>query len=150
MIHRLIYVSRPEDSIDDDDLRSIAEVSLTRNAVQGITGYLYFDSDAFIQEIEGIQQDVEALYASIRRDTRHSSVRTVLVQETDTRAFGNWTMAFHNGNQDGGLLKQEFGDDACATLTEDDGERLLRFLRELSIGHRDVSPVAQTDRMEEA
>ena len=72
----------------------IASTALDHNARHGITGYLYYDVTVFIQEIEGIRSDVEALYASIVRDDRHEGIRTIMTQDAETRVFGEWTMAF--------------------------------------------------------
>ncbi|MEM0922949.1 MAG: BLUF domain-containing protein [Pseudomonadota bacterium] len=150
LIHRLIYVSRRRDGVSEDELRDIADVSLARNSTKGITGYLYFDSESFIQEIEGVEADVAALYRSICSDGRHEGIRTVLAQDSETRVFGEWTMAFHDGDKDGGLLQKTFGSRAPASLDESDGEQILRFLRNLSIGSAEIIPVAQTDPLTEA
>lgn len=117
----------------DEIIRSIATVSLARNASSGVTGYLYFDSGLFLQEIEGLRQDVEALYRVIRGDARHRNVRKLMACDSNSRAFGEWSMAFHDGARDGGSLRRCFGDTSPERLTEEAAPDLLRFLRDLSL-----------------
>ncbi|MEM6904694.1 MAG: BLUF domain-containing protein [Pseudomonadota bacterium] len=145
MVHRLIYVSKVALPPDNFAILDIAQVAIRRNSASGITGYLYFDRDVFIQEIEGMKPDVDMLFASIARDPRHRDVRVILRQDAETRAFGEWTMAFHDGMKDGALLAAALGPGVPDSLTEARGPEVLRFLRELALGRADLLKVATTE-----
>ena len=59
----------------------------------GITGALMLYDDWFAQVLEGPQAAVEALYAKIKVDKRHDSVRLNEAGPTTKRLFGKWAMA---------------------------------------------------------
>lgn len=129
--HSLVDAGSPE-------ILAIAETSLHRNGKCGVTGYLYFDNEVFLQVLEGLLPDIEMIYASILRDSRHEGVRTLLRQPIETRAFGEWAMGYYDGTIDGGLIGQVFGPDLPTRATEKMAPQLLRFLRDLSLGRADV------------
>ncbi|MEM7668990.1 MAG: BLUF domain-containing protein [Pseudomonadota bacterium] len=135
MIYRLVYISRCAVSPVPDAVAGIARTSLSYNARVGITGFLYFDEDAFIQEIEGVREDVEALYSKIAADARHSDVRVLLSQDAQTRVFGEWSMAFYDGQASNNLIRERFGADFLDSMSERDGSEILRTLRELSLSN---------------
>lgn len=133
MIYRLVYMSKCAVAPISEAVEGIARKSLSYNAQVGITGFLYFDDSVFIQEIEGIQSDVEALYSKISADPRHTEVRTLLSQDAETRVFGQWSMAFYDGQAEENLVHRTFGPDFFSTLSAKDGTEILRVLRELSL-----------------
>lgn len=135
MIYRLVYISRSVVAPISDAVAEIARKSLLHNGQVGITGFLYFDKDVFIQEIEGIKDDVEALYARISADPNHTGVRTLLRQDAETRVFGEWSMAFYDGQTADNPVRRAFGDDFFSTIGEADGSELLRVLRELALSN---------------
>lgn len=93
-LFRLVYVSTADAALNEDEslLRALAEQAATRNANMEVTGLLLFNGLNFLQVLEGTQDAVEAVYADIAEDTRHSGVATVLTEEIDARAFPNWSM----------------------------------------------------------
>ncbi|MBY8974565.1 BLUF domain-containing protein [Rhodobacteraceae bacterium NNCM2] len=133
MIFRLIYISRSKIAPISDAITDIANESLSHNPRHGITGFLYFDESSFIQEIEGIADDVLALFDRIAVDERHEDVRVVLKQRAETRAFAEWSMAFYRGRDEANRIRGEFGDGFVETLMPESGPSLLRVLRELSL-----------------
>ncbi|MGI4020424.1 MAG: BLUF domain-containing protein [Janthinobacterium lividum] len=90
----LIYSSYAKTEFNDADLKTLLVVSREKNKRFGISGMLLFLKGKFIQLLEGEEQDVKLLYATINQDKRHTSV--VLLKEgiTDNRLFTNWSMAF--------------------------------------------------------
>jgi hypothetical protein len=121
---------------------AIAADSMRRNSRCGVTGYLYFDDDTFLQVIEGLTEDVDAIYASIRRDPRHGGVRTLIDEPIATRQFGGWAMGFYDGSERGGLLRKAFRPDIGRTADRADASALLRFMTDLSLGRSEVSQLA--------
>jgi hypothetical protein len=91
---RLVYASHAVRAIDDGFIKSICEVASSRNAAQGITGVLCTQQgqEVFLQVLEGSRADVNTLYASIVRDTRHRDVTLLSYEEIEQRHFASWRM----------------------------------------------------------
>lgn len=140
MIYRMIYVSTPVAAPMNEMIQQIASVALERNSAHGITGYLYYHRDLFLQELEGMREDVEAIFNNIRRDTRHRNICQLMGGHASSRVFGEWSMAFHDGGRDGGLIKRYIGDASPDQLGEEAGPELLRFLRDLSLRRAGLMP----------
>lgn len=85
----LIQVSDPGFEAEIDRIRAVAEA---RNFRDGITGFLFYFDRKFVQIIEGDFEPVTALFASIRRDKRHSQARIIWFSENEERAFADWSM----------------------------------------------------------
>jgi hypothetical protein len=95
-IHQLIYVSTYNSGRIDHAptaLRDIISKPRQNNGKAGITGYLIFDGETFLQILEGANSDIEETLARIEADPRHMKV-TALTRQTRTgRDFPDWTMA---------------------------------------------------------
>ncbi|MEM8791897.1 MAG: BLUF domain-containing protein [Pseudomonadota bacterium] len=135
MIYRLVYISKSTVSPVSQAVSEIARKSLSRNMQLGVTGFLYFDDAVFLQELEGVRSDVEWLYNKIATDNRHSDVRTLLKQDAETRVFGEWSMAFFDGNATDNAFRNSYTLEDIDNLTESDGPELLRILREISLNY---------------
>ena len=93
---RLIYRSHsllPPGAHGQADLADILKAARIKNAGLGITGALMLYDDWFAQVLEGPQSAVEDLYARIKADARHSSVRLNEAGQTPKRLFDKWAMA---------------------------------------------------------
>ena len=88
---RLIYASQPV-AFDEPTLAGILETSQRNNARTDITGTLTCRDDLFLQLLEGDREDVESLYASIRKDERHRDVTTLVQEIAAQRMFPTWAM----------------------------------------------------------
>lgn len=73
-------------------LRSILSVSRRNNAAAGVTGFLIFDRDSFLQVLEGSKAALDATMARIVQDDRHRDVCVVEVRPVGKRSFHAWTM----------------------------------------------------------
>ncbi len=94
--YRLIYRSHSllaGGGKDETALAAILKQARSRNAERGITGALMLYDDWFAQVLEGPQAAVEALFATIKRDTRHDTVRLYEAAAVPKRLFGKWAMA---------------------------------------------------------
>lgn len=89
---RLIYASRANDLPRPEDLEAILGVSRQNNARVGVTGALMYSSREFLQCLEGSREAVNATYARIVRDPRHSEVSILEFGEIERRWFANWGM----------------------------------------------------------
>lgn len=144
-LYSLLYISRSLVNPGAGAPEQIARVSRRNNASCGVTGFLYHDADCFVQVLEGLFDDVNAIYAKIQKDPRHEVIRTLRHEQIETRAFGGWNMGMHDGTAEGGLLGKSFGADPLETVTHRDVPALMRFMRDLSIGRTGVLIVPPSD-----
>jgi hypothetical protein len=96
MAKSLLYVSRSLIAPTDREaiVADIVTVSHSRNASVGVTGALISTEAAFAQILEGPAAAVDELMLRIRRDSRHTDVAVVLVEEVAHRRFPDWAMAY--------------------------------------------------------
>jgi hypothetical protein len=122
MLLSLSYASRALVGAYDAPMLDIARASLRNNARTGVTGALYFDGASFFQVIEGEAAAVDALFATILRDARHTGVRVLDLRQVSRRRFAGWDMKFVDGAARPDL-RERFGYDA---LTHAPPEALAR------------------------
>jgi len=91
---RLTYVSRSTNKIDGAGFKAILEHAQRQNTRRGITGMLCFNSDLFLQVIEGSRPVINALYARLVVDPRHTDVQLVELVEIPRRSWGQWSMGY--------------------------------------------------------
>lgn len=91
---RLTYVSRSTSKIDGAGFKQILEHAQRQNSRRGITGMLCFNSDLFLQTIEGSRPVINALYSRLVADPRHSDVQLVELVEIPRRNWGQWSMGY--------------------------------------------------------
>ena len=92
MLVRLLYASRSAEALNEPVVESILQQSRRNNPAKGITGILCFSGDLFIQVLEGGRNEVNELYNTIVRDSRHVHLRLLGFEEIEERRFGGWTM----------------------------------------------------------
>lgn len=116
---------------------SILTSARRNNTRCAITGALLFSDGCFAQVLEGPQDEVEAVFATIQCDMRHSHVTVLKAHAIDARSFGAWSMAF--GGIDGVSTNPQITvgglGDAADILAVEEGRSLLEALR--SVVHRD-------------
>ena len=99
----LIYTSAATRPMTLDDLRALLRAARAHNAAAGISGLLLHVDGAFLQVLEGRHELVQALYARIRRDSRHTGAYVLLDTPIVRRSFGDWSMAY------AGMTRAELG-----------------------------------------
>jgi len=90
----LIYTSIAEPINQTRDVKDILNASERNNKAVSITGLLLFDSQRYIQILEGDADDVEKLYELICQDSRHHSLELLHKGRIHTRSFDDWRMAY--------------------------------------------------------
>lgn len=90
LVH-LIYASRPF-GFDDLSLGGILATARRNNLRDDITGALICREDLFLQLLEGPKTVVEAAFARIERDDRHTEIRHFVSEPILGRLFPNWAM----------------------------------------------------------
>lgn len=107
---QLVYIS--ERCADTDD-RAITKIKLRaehNNHRRNITGALLYTEHYFLQYLEGEAAVVDALYASICRDPRHTKARLLLRKPIQQRDFAHWSLGVKK------LLDNEENQDFIAVL----------------------------------
>ena len=94
VIYTIIYISSAYKLMDDGDLDEILAVSRKNNQTNDISGILLYGHGTFLQVLEGSEPDVQALYAKICLDMRHSGHIKLLSFASEERAFAGWSMGF--------------------------------------------------------
>jgi len=90
----LIYVSHAARKLSAADVSYMVERARTRNVEYGITGYLLFFDEKFMQYVEGPRAHLELIYHHIRRDSSHHNITELMREQIGRRVFDQWTMAF--------------------------------------------------------
>jgi hypothetical protein len=93
-VEQVIYVSRARPGLGGDDLARILASARRRNPAQGLTGFLAFHGQAFLQVLEGSPAALTSCLASLVTDTRHSQIRLVAVGPVAQRRFATWSMGY--------------------------------------------------------
>lgn len=93
MFRQLIYTSVANPPGTQLDLDAIYNSSRHGNALDGVTGLLLTDGQAFCQVLEGPDEAVGAAWARIRGDGRHGGIAVLRDAAVSEREFGHWSMA---------------------------------------------------------
>jgi len=88
----LLYVSSASHPLSTTELDALLAQSRNRNAQLGITGLLLYRDGNFMQAIEGPEESMRTVYASILRDPRHHDVISVIDMPVAARSFPDWAM----------------------------------------------------------
>ena len=108
MLASLAYVSLSRIPAWSPEMLELARSCLMRNPALGITGALYFDGVQFYQVIEGSEEAIADLYATIQTDPRHCAVQTLWDGPITRRRFGAWAMKFVDGSGRAQRLRGRF------------------------------------------
>lgn len=93
-MRQIIYTSittNPSGHADDDAV-AITRQALLRNGLDGVTGLLYTQDADFLQVIEGPDDSIADLLASLLSDPRHRDLRMLIDRDIEDREFGDWMM----------------------------------------------------------
>ncbi len=89
---QLIYCSQVTGRLTLDTVQAILNKAAKNNPSRGLTGFLAFDENNFIQVLEGGDSMVNLLFGSICRDTRHHGVHLISFREIEERQFPHFAM----------------------------------------------------------
>lgn len=73
-------------------LAGILSAARRNNPREGITGALICRHDVYLQLIEGPEAAIDALYARILADDRHTNIALLLTETLGERLFPAWAM----------------------------------------------------------
>ncbi|RZK61154.1 MAG: BLUF domain-containing protein [Hymenobacter sp.] len=86
-MHHIIYLSLAVKPFTSEQLEKLLAVARRRNTELAITGILFYGNERFLQVLEGEEEAVRAVYASIKRDPRHQNIITYANKPITQRAF---------------------------------------------------------------
>ncbi len=90
----IVYASEASVPFSEMDLALLLAVSRSRNEARGVTGLLLYRGGRFMQALEGPEQAVRSVFATIGADPRHTDVRTLDEEMIAERRFGLWAMGY--------------------------------------------------------
>lgn len=88
----VLYISKALKSFHTDDLTQLSETSTINNQKKGITGYLYFENNCFLQYMEGDETIINEMVDKISHDKRHELLSLIEKQDLNERRFPDWGM----------------------------------------------------------
>ena len=128
-LYRLIYASRFTGAERDFDevLRTVIAESIQNNRLDDVTGFLVAGQGRFLQLLEGPGRAVEAVYARIGQDPRHTDLVLIHSAGADRRLFRDWNMGQHRISEADRALLAEAGLSSFdpASLDIEAAEKLL-------------------------
>jgi Sensors of blue-light using FAD len=105
-LYCLVYVSIANQKMSDRHLEALLKKAMEKNEKSAITGMLLYRDGFFIQALEGEQETIENLFATIAKDERHRDVILVYSSPIKQRGFPDWTMGFNRiDDNDAGIIK---------------------------------------------
>lgn len=96
-----LYLSEAWVEFTSSDLQLLVSQAASTNAKNGITGFLSFVNNRFIQYIEGPDQKLDTLMDKIECDKRHTVIVSIELPITEQRRFGSWGMRVIKNNEFG-------------------------------------------------
>ena len=91
-MEQLVYQSRAGDDFTHGDVFEIIRTSARRNLDRGITGFLLFKDDRFLQLIEGERSDLDTLLEDLKLENRHCDLEILQRRPIAERRFEHWVM----------------------------------------------------------
>ena len=99
-IFQLLYRSEPTAVVTAETLEQIATVAQRQNEACGVTGFLLYRNQRFIQLLEGEHQAVTAIMTKIRSDRRHQNIQLLFAEDGRDRVCTGWHMRVVDPFQD--------------------------------------------------
>jgi len=112
---QLVYISRsnlPEMGRNDIIAPQVAQIlskSRRNNRAKRIVGALYYGNGFFYQCLEGEEQDLLALYETLKTDPRHTDLHIVSMNPIAQKSFGEWEMKYVPAEKDVNQMLSSFG-----------------------------------------
>lgn len=113
-MYQIIFGGQALTPFTRDDLEELLRKSREKNRLLKISGLMIYKDSSFIQVLEGPDQAVRDLYATIEMDFRLTTVACLSSKPVVEREFGERTLGFCNIS----ALTQEERPDLAAFLAE--------------------------------
>jgi Sensors of blue-light using FAD len=89
-----VYRSKQTKKLTRADMAVLLRDAQMRNVERGITGSLLRIDDSFLHYLEGGQEAIDRLFASLQRDPRHTHFQVLFREPIERRRFPNTLMDF--------------------------------------------------------
>jgi hypothetical protein len=93
-LHQIVYISRFRQRPTEQELTALLKQVRAKNEALGITGILLYADGRVVQVLEGKEQAVREMYATVCHDLRHHQIVTLVDTAVPGRQFADWTMGF--------------------------------------------------------
>lgn len=91
---QLIYASATTKPLSQRDLVELLKITRQKNSAADISGMLLYQDGSFLQVLEGPDKNVDALYAKIQKDSRHTNFLLLSRETILKKEFEDWSMGF--------------------------------------------------------
>jgi len=126
---QLVYVSRAAHGVGPRDCHDIIRTAHNRNRALGLTGGLLLVDGWFVQVLEGERRQLQARFAIIERDPRHSAIQLRGRRPSDRLHFaGDWMALRGRDDLPPGLLDQ-LGYQPGLPAAQFDADRLVALVQ---------------------
>jgi len=88
------YMSSQSQVLKDGDIENMLFQIREKNKKLAITGVLLLIQGKFVQYIEGCAPEIDHVYNSIEKDTRHNDLVLLDSGDIEKRQFKDWSMAY--------------------------------------------------------
>lgn len=95
-LHHIIYQSTAVTDLSGSELGRLLHQSQVHNQAADVTGVLLYDGTRFLQVLEGEKGAIEAIFARILVDCRHTDVEILANGPAEQRQFNSWSMGLMN------------------------------------------------------
>lgn len=114
----------------EEDLLVLLRQAQAKNCDLDISGMLLYKGGNFMQMLEGEEETVRELYATIKQDERHKDVLTVITGRVKERNFAGWSMGFKNMDKIADLQNYEsyIKDNLTLYSFQDDAVHAYEFI----------------------
>lgn len=103
----LIITSTPTGAVDDAMLLTIQAAASRNNAKADVTGVLLYGGGKFLQALEGPEEAINALFARVSADPRHTDIEVRYRGTCSQRAFLSWSMGVLSHKQTTPITAEE-------------------------------------------
>lgn len=95
MKHTICYVSKPQEGVTEEEINSIFNITQTNNRAGGITGILLYGFGNFFQVLEGEEKQIVKLFQTIKDDSRHHKIETLIDHHIEFPIFASYSSNFN-------------------------------------------------------
>lgn len=78
----------------EGNVANILKIARRNNRKNNLVGALYYGNGSFFQCLEGRKQDIDALYAKLEKDLRHTDLQVLSVEPIQQVGFLSWEMKY--------------------------------------------------------
>ncbi len=136
---RLSYASFKDKYVDGQELQKILADAQVYNHAKNITGVLVFNSQFFLQAIEGSRVEISRLYNKIMLDSRHHDLQIIKLDAVESRIWGDWSMEFISISETEELVYQQYTGQKTFNPFKIATDEIDRFLSDITCSFDSVN-----------